>query len=129
MNTKFFTKGAAETKNLASHALRGAKRHAQRSYIHQNLSPRLEPNRLVAMKQQYHRHDEGESEKLIASSSSSSSHGKSSSMVKKVSIGASLGALALFATSTSSSSMRAMYSSPLDESAAGATAAVVNTSG
>jgi len=129
MNTKFFTKGAAETKNFASHALRGAKRLAQRSYIHQNLSPRLEPNRLVAMKQQYHRHDEGESEKLIASSSSSSSHGKSSSMVKKVSIGASLGALALFATSTSSSSMRTMYSSPLGESAAGATAAVVNTSG
>ncbi|CAL6270293.1 unnamed protein product [Bathycoccus prasinos] len=78
----------------------------------------------------HHQYDEGESERLIipsssSSSSSSSSAGKfSSSMMKKVSIGASLGALALFATSGSVS--RAAHSPSLGEGATNS-AAVANT--
>ena len=77
-------------------------------------------------------YDEGESERLIvpsssSSSSSSSSAGKfSSSMMKKVSIGASLGALALFATSASSSSDAVSRHSPLKLGEGATNSAAVN---
>ena len=56
-------------------------------------------------------HD-AESERLIASSSSSSKSSSSSSLVKRIGVGASVGALALFATSAASSSASSSSSLP-----------------
>ena len=85
------------------------------------------------MNHHHHQYDEGESERLIlpssssSSLSSSSSAGKfSSSMMKKVSIGASLGALALFATSASSSSDAVSRHSPLKLGEVATNSAAVN---
>ena len=55
---------------------------------------------------------DAESERLIASSSSSSKSSSSSSLVKRIGVGASVGALALFATSAASSSASSSSSLP-----------------